>query len=108
MRLSTLRIPIQQHLRQILQRRFPFRKGNLPDAIEDFAVPLGWLQNSQSFGDGGDVSMMPADQNDLPGGIVENCIYHLPNGGGRFLQRPQLYGNFIDLPTEAQGSAGDL
>jgi len=34
---STLGIPVQQHLRQILQRRFPFRKGNLPDAIEDFS-----------------------------------------------------------------------
>src|SRR5260370_15401675 len=106
MRLSTLRIPIQQHLRQILQRRFPFRKGNLPDAIEDFAVPLGWLQNSQSFGDGGNVSMMPADQNYLAGVIVENCIDHLPNGGGVFFPIHHFKGYLKKWPREGRSRRG--
>src|SRR6185295_15436043 len=75
------RISIQKHLRQIVELRLSLREGNLPDTIENFAVPLWRLRNSQSFCDFGNLTVVPADQNNLAGKFVKNGADHLLDAG---------------------------
>src|SRR5713226_4781145 len=73
------RISVQKHLGRILQRGSPFRKSDLPDAIEDLAVPLWWFPDAEGFRDVGNFAVMPADQNNLARErqIVEDGVDHL-------------------------------
>src|SRR5947207_15981527 len=75
---STFRIAVKQHLGKILQRRFAFWKCDLPDAIENFPVPLWRFRNTESFRDRGNLAVMPADQNDLTckRQVVEDGVGH--------------------------------